>query len=87
MRLALAAYVVGVGLATALVAYRKGRDPRVWLVGGFAGGIPLFLLALLAPRAGQPWRSRAFVAVAMFGAIVLAVVLAIIAISEANLTF
>jgi hypothetical protein len=84
LRGVLAAYVFGVGFLTAFVAHRKHRDPRVWFVGGFVGGLPLLLLALLAPRAGQPWRSRAIVAVAMFALIVLGVVLLIVAISEAN---
>jgi hypothetical protein len=83
-RLVLGVYVVTVALSTALVARRKGRDAVVWFVGGVAGGIPLLLLALMAPRAGQPWRSRAFLAVAMFATILLGIVLLIVAISEAS---
>jgi hypothetical protein len=84
LRLTLATYVVVVAVLTALVARRKGRGTVIWLVGGFAGGFPVLLLALIAPRAGQPWRSRAFVAIALFGVIVLGIVLLLVAISEAN---
>lgn len=83
-QLAVALYVVTVAALTALAARRKGRDTVLWFVGGFAGGLGILLLALIAPQAGQPWRSRAFVAIAMFGAIVLGIVLLIVAISEAN---
>ena len=83
-RLVLATYVVTVAALTALVARRKGRDTVVWFVGGFAGGLPILCLAAIAPRAGQPWRSRAFVAIAMVAAIVLGIVLLIVAISQAN---
>ena len=38
----------------------------------------------MAPRAGRPWRSRALLAIAMFAAILLGIVLLIVAISEAN---
>ena len=44
----------------------------------------MLLLALIAPRAGQPWRSRAFLAIALFAVIALGIVLLIVAISEAN---
>jgi hypothetical protein len=77
-------YVVVVAALTALVARRKGRDTVIWFVAGFAGGFPVLLLALIAPRAGQPWRSRAFLAIALFGAIALGIILLIVAISEAN---
>ena len=77
-------YIVAVAALTGFVARRKGRDTIVWFVGGFAGGFPILLLALIAPRSGQPWRSRAFVAIALFAAIALAIVLLIVAISEAN---
>jgi len=70
-----------------VVARHKGRSAPVWFVGGLAGGIPLFLLALIAPRAGQPWRSRAFLAVALFAVIALFVILVIVAISEAHFTY
>jgi hypothetical protein len=83
-RLVLALYVVTVAVLTALVARRKGRDTVVWFVGGLAGGLAILCLALIAPRAGEPWRSRAFVAIALFGAIVLGIVLLIVAISQAN---
>ncbi|MGN6799377.1 MAG: hypothetical protein ACTHKS_14655 [Gaiellaceae bacterium] len=83
-RLVVGTYIVVVAALTALVARRKGRDTVIWFVGGFAGGFPLLLLALMAPRAGQPWRSRAFLAIAMFAAIFLGLVLLIVAISEAN---
>jgi Zn-dependent protease with chaperone function len=86
-QVALAVYVLTVAGLTALVAHHKGRDTAVWFVGGLAGGFALLLLALIAPRAGRPWRSRAFVAVAMFAAIVLSVVLLIVAISEAHFTY
>jgi hypothetical protein len=76
--------VLTVAALTALVARHKGRDTVVWFVGGFAGGMPLLLLALIAPKAGRPWRSRAFVAIAMFAAIALGIVLLIVAISEAH---
>jgi hypothetical protein len=76
--------VLTVAALTALVARHKGRDTVVWFVGGFAGGLPLLLLALIAPRAGRPWRSRALVAIAMFAAIALGIVLLIVAISEAH---
>src|SRR6476660_6599975 len=82
--LIVATYVVTVAAFTALVARHKGRDAVVWFVGGFAGGFPLLLLALISPQAGQPWRSRAFLAIAMFAAIFLGIVLLIVAISEAN---
>jgi hypothetical protein len=78
-------YIVTVAGLSALVARRKGRDTGVWFIGGLAGGFPLLLLALIAPRSGQPWRSRAFLAIALFAAIVLGLVLLIVAISEANL--
>ena len=81
---AVAVYVLTVAALTALVARHKGRDAVVWFVGGFAGGLPLLLLALIAPRAGRPWRSRAFVAIAMFAVILLGIVLLIVAISEAH---
>ena len=77
-------YVVAVAALTALVAYRKGRSTVGWFVGGFAGGFAVLLLALIAPRAGQPWRSRAFLAIGLFAVIALGIVLLIIAISEAN---
>jgi hypothetical protein len=80
----LAVYVLTVAALTALVARYKGRDTVVWFVGGFAGGIPLLLLALIAPKAGRPWRSRAFIAIAMFAAIILGIVLLIVAISQAH---
>jgi hypothetical protein len=83
-QLAVAIYIVTVALLTALVARRKGRDTVIWFVGGFAGGFPVLLLALIAPRGGQPWRSRAFLALALFGAIILVIVLLIVAISEAH---
>jgi hypothetical protein len=83
-RLAVAIYVVTVAMLTALVARRKGRDTVIWFLGGFAGGLAILCLALIAPRAGQPWRSRAFVAIALFGAIVLGLLLLIVAISQAN---
>ena len=86
-RLVLAVYVLAVAALTALVARHKGRDARVWFVGGLAGGFPIFLLALIAPRAGLPWRSRAFVALALFAAILLFVILLIVWISEANFTY
>jgi drug/metabolite transporter (DMT)-like permease len=85
--LALVVYVVTVAALTALVARHKGRSGPVWFVGGLAGGIPLLLLALLAPRSGRPWRSRAFLAIGLFAGLVLLVVLLIVAISEANLTY
>ncbi|HST14001.1 MAG TPA: hypothetical protein VLJ44_04005 [Gaiellaceae bacterium] len=77
-------YVVTMAALTALVARRKGRDTVIWFAGGLAGGFAVLLLALIAPRAGQPWRSRAFLAIALFGAIALGIVLLIVAISEAN---
>jgi VIT1/CCC1 family predicted Fe2+/Mn2+ transporter len=83
-QLAVGTYVVVVAALTALVARRKDRDTIIWFVGGFAGGFPILLLALIAPRAGRAWRSRAFVAIAMFAAIALGIVLLIVAISEAN---
>jgi hypothetical protein len=86
-RVTVAVYVVTVAVLTALVARHKGRDTVIWFVGGLAGGIPLLLLALIAPRAGRPWRSRAFIAIALFGAIVLGLVLLIVAISEAHFTY
>ena len=86
-RVVLAVYVLTVAVLTALVARRKGRDTVVWFVGGLAGGFPLLLLALIAPRAGRPWRSRAFVALALFAVIVLGIVLLIVAISEAHFTY
>ena len=84
-RVVVAVYVLTVAGLTALAARRKGRDTDIWFVGGLAGGIPLLLLALIAPRAGKPWRSRAFLAIALFAAVVLGIVLLIVAISEANL--
>ena len=83
-RVVVAVYVVAVAGLTALAARRKGRDTVIWFVGGLAGGIPLLLLALIAPRGGRPWRSRAFLAIALFAAVVLGIVLLIVAISEAN---
>jgi hypothetical protein len=83
-RVVVAVYVLTVAGSTALVARRKGRDTATWFIGGLAGGIPLLLLALIAPRAGRPWHSRAFLAIALFAAIVLGIVLLIVAISEAN---
>jgi hypothetical protein len=59
-----------------------GQD---WFVAGFVGGFAVLLLALIAPRAGRPWRSRAFLALGLFAVIALAVVLLVVAISEANL--
>jgi hypothetical protein len=82
--LVLGVYVVGVAALTALVARHKGRDPAVWFVGGLAGGLGLLLLALIAPRGGSPWRSRALLAIALFAAILLGLVLLVVAISEAN---
>ena len=82
-----AVYVLTVAVLTSLIARHKGRDTIIWFVGGLAGGMPLLLLALIAPRAGRPWRSRAFVALALFGAIVLGIVLLIVAISEAHFTY
>jgi hypothetical protein len=84
-QLTVGTYVVTVAALTALVARRKGRDAVIWFVGGFAGGFPVLLLALIAPRAGRPWRSRAFLALGLFAVIALAVVLLVVAISEANL--
>ncbi len=83
-QLTVGSYIVVVAALTAFVARRKGRDTVIWFVGGFAGGFPVLLLALIAPRAGQPWRSRAFLAIAMFAAIALGIVVLIVAISEAN---
>jgi hypothetical protein len=83
-RLAVGTYIVGVAALTALAARRKGRDTVIWFVAGLAGGFPILLLALIAPRAGRPWRSRAFLSIAMFAAIALGIVLLIVAISEAN---
>ena len=82
--LAAATYILTVAALTALIAYRKGRETLIWFVGGLAGGLPLLLLALIAPRSGQPWRSRAFLAIVLFGLIALAIVLLIVAISEAH---
>jgi hypothetical protein len=83
-RLVFGVYVVTVAVLTALVARHKGRDTAVWFVGGFAGGIPILLLALMAPRSGRPWRSRAFLAIAMFALILLGIILLIVAISQAD---
>jgi hypothetical protein len=83
-QLALATYVLTVAALTGLVARRKGRETLVWFVGGLAGGFPVLLLSLIAPRAGQPWRSRAFLAIGLFGLIALAIILLIVAISEAH---
>jgi hypothetical protein len=83
-RLVVGTYIVVVAALTALTARRKGRDTVIWFLAGLAGGFPILLLALIAPRAGRPWRSRAFLAIAMFAAIALGVVLLIVAISEAN---
>ena len=83
-QLTVAIYVVTVAILTAFVAYRKGRNTVGWFVGGLAGGFAVLLLALIAPRAGQPWRSRAFLAIGLFAVIALGIVLLIIAISEAN---
>jgi Zn-dependent protease with chaperone function len=83
-QLTVAGYIVSVAVLTGLVAHRKGRDTIVWFVGGLAGGLAILLLALIAPRAGEPWRSRAFLAIAMFLLIALGIVLLIVAISEAN---
>jgi hypothetical protein len=82
--LALATYVLTVAGLTALIARNKGRATLIWFIGGLAGGLPILLLALIAPRSGQPWRSRAFLAIALFGLIALAIVLLIVAISQAN---
>ena len=84
LRVALAVYVLTVAGLTALVARHKGRSTPVWFVGGLAGGLPLLVLALIAPRAGEPWRSRAFLAIALFAALALFVILVIVAISEAK---
>jgi hypothetical protein len=83
-QLVAATYVLTVAALTALIAYRKGRETLIWFVGGLAGGLPLLLLALIAPRSGQPWRSRAFLAIGLFGLVALAIVLLIVAISEAH---
>ena len=83
-RLVFGVYVVTVAVLTALVARHKGRDTAVWFVGGFAGGIPILLLALMAPRSARPWRSRAFLAIAMFALILLGIILLIVAISQAD---
>jgi cytochrome c biogenesis protein CcdA len=83
-QLAVGSYIVVVAALTSLTARRKGRDIVIWFVAGFAGGFPILLLALIAPHAGRPWRSRAFLAIAMFAAIALGIVLLIVAISEAN---
>jgi hypothetical protein len=85
--LAFAVYAVVVAGATALVARRKGRSTGWWLVGGLVGGLPILLLASLSPREGQPWRSRAPLALAVFAALLLLATLVVVAISEANLTF
>ena len=77
-------YVVTVAALTGLVARRKGRDTVSWFIAAFVGGFAVLLLALIAPRAGQPWRSRAFLAIGLFAVIALAIVLLIVAISEAN---
>jgi hypothetical protein len=83
-QLVAATYVLTVAALTALTARRKGRETLIWFVGGLAGGLPLLLLALIAPHAGRPWRSRAFLAIGLFGVIALAIVLLIVAISEAH---
>jgi hypothetical protein len=83
-QLVAATYVLTVAALTALTARRKGRETLIWFVGGLAGGLPLLLLALMAPHAGRPWRSRAFLAIGLFGLIALAIVLLIVAISEAH---
>jgi hypothetical protein len=83
-QLVAATYVLTVAALTALTARRKGRETLIWFVGGLAGGLPLLLLALIAPHAGRPWRSRAFLAIGLFGLIALAIVLLIVAISEAH---
>jgi drug/metabolite transporter (DMT)-like permease len=83
----LGVYVLTVAGLTAGIARYKGRNTAVWFVGGLAGGIALLLLALIAPRAGRPWRSRALLAIALFAAILLGFVLLIVAISEANITY
>ncbi len=77
-------YVVTVAALTGLVARRKGRDTVSWFIAGFVGGFAVLLLALIAPRAGRPWRSRAFLAIGLFAVIALGIVLLIVAISEAN---
>jgi hypothetical protein len=79
-QLVAATYVLTVAALTALTARRKGRETLIW----FVGGLPLLLLALIAPHAGRPWRSRAFLAIGLFGLIALAIVLLIVAISEAH---
>jgi hypothetical protein len=83
-QLVAATYVLTVAALTTLTARRKGRETLIWFVGGLAGGLPLLLLALIAPHAGRPWRSRAFLAIGLFGLIALAIVLLIVAISEAH---
>ena len=87
LRAVLAVYLLGVAVLTALVARRKGRSAPVWFVGGLAGGIPLLLLALIAPASGEHWRSRALVAIALFAALALSFILLIVGISEAHFTY
>jgi hypothetical protein len=65
--LVLAGLYAATGVATALVARRKGRSPAWWFLGGLVGGIPVLILVALASRGGEPWRFRGPLAVLVFG--------------------
>jgi MFS superfamily sulfate permease-like transporter len=84
---AFAGYVVVVAILTSLVARRKGRSAGWWFVGGFVGGLPILLLASVAPRAGRPWRSRAPLALAILASLALVLTLVVLAVSHSHFTY
>ena len=86
-QLVLAIYGITVAGLTALVAHRKRRSTVGWLIAGLIASFAALLLILIAPAAGQAWRGRAYLAVAVFGLIGLAIVLFFVALSKANFTY
>jgi hypothetical protein len=74
-------FMLAFGTTTSLVARRKGRSTGWWFLGGLVVGLPALILAALATPAGEPWRSRgplllAILAVALIGSLALLAVAA-----------
>ena len=69
-------FMLAFGTTTSLVARRKGRSTGWWFMCGVVVGLPALILAALATPAGEPWRFRgplvvALLALALIGSLAL----------------
>ncbi|MGZ4381837.1 MAG: hypothetical protein ACXVZ3_10490 [Gaiellaceae bacterium] len=77
-------YVLAVAAGTSLLARRKSRSPAWWFAGGLAGGLPALILAALATPAGEPWRFRAPLVLALFALFFVGAAVILVEISQAT---